>query len=114
MFNTYTAETLNAVRDILIQSAKFSRVYWWRPQATANSRREMEREESRPTVEWDESGHHYTARFDVMCYYGHTEAKGYYTKDGKRTNATAIRNSVNRMERDLKMAEMESELCEDC
>lgn len=110
MLNIYTAETLNAVRDILIQSAKFSRAYWWKPQATANSRRETERYESRPTVEWDESGHHYTARFDVECHYTYTEGKGYYTKDGKRTTATAIRNSANRMERDLKAAERERSL----
>lgn len=113
MLNNYTAETLKAVRDILIQSAKFSRAYWWSPKPNANSRREMERYESRPTIEWDESGHHYTARFDVVCHYSYTEGKGYYTKDGKRTNATAIRNSANRMERDLKAAERESELCED-
>lgn len=113
MLNNYTAETLNAVRDILIQSAKFSRVYWWRPEGSAYSRRMMERNESRPMVEWDESGHHYTAQFDVCCTCSHTEAKGYYTKDGKRTNATAIRNSANRMERDLKAAEMERDLCED-
>ena len=113
MLNIYTAETLNAVRDILMQAAKFSRVYWLRPQTTANSRREIERKESRPAVEWYESGHHYTARFDLICYCGHTEAKGYYTKDGKRTNAKAIRNSANRMERDLKAAEKESDICED-
>ena len=106
MLNNYTAETLKAVRDILIQSAKFSRAYWWSPQPNANSRRELERYESRPTIEWDESGHHYTASFDVVCHYS-------YTKDGKRTNATAIRNSANRMERDLKAAERESDLCED-
>lgn len=114
MLNNYTAETLNAVRDILLQSAKFSRSYWWSSQPTANSRREMERFESRPTVEWDESGHHYTARYDVVCHYSYTEGRGHYTKDGKRTNTIAIRNSANRMELDLKMAEMESKLCEDC
>lgn len=107
MIINYTAETLNAVRDILVQNTKFSRAYWWQPQPSANSRREMERRESRPTVEWDESGHHYTARFDVVCHYSYTEAMGYYVKDGERTNVTDIRNSANRMERYLKMAEME-------
>lgn len=113
MLNNYTAETLSAVRDILIQSNKFSRAYCWIPQPNANARREMERYESRPTVGWDESGHHYTARFDVVCHDTYTEGIGYYTMDGKRTNATAIRNSMNRMEHDLKAAERESELCED-
>lgn len=75
MLNNYTAKTLKAVRDILIQSTKFSRAYWWSPQPNANSRREMERYESRPTIEWDESGHHYTARFDVVCHYSYTEGK---------------------------------------
>lgn len=113
MFNNYTAETLSAVRDILVQAAKFNNAYFWWPEKSAYSRRMMERNESRPMIEWDEGGHHYTAEFVVICTCGHTEGKGRYTKDGKKTNATAIRNSANRMERDLKMAEMESELCED-
>lgn len=98
MKNNYTLETVYAINDILMQAGKFASVFFWRPEGSAGMRRAMERKESRPMVEWDEGGHHYTAQFDVCCTCSHTEAKGRYTKDGRKTNSTAIRNSVKRME----------------
>lgn len=99
MLNNYSIKTVADVKDILAQAEKFRNVYFWRPEPSAGCRRSMERRESRPTVEWYESGHHYSARFDVFCTCSHTEAKARYTKDGKRTTAVAIHNSVKRMER---------------
>lgn len=93
-----TTETINAVRSIVKQVEKFKGCYFWQPEKLAGVRRSMEKRESRDTVEWTEGGHTYTARFDVECYCSHTEAKGTYTKDGKKTTLVAIRNSLKRME----------------
>lgn len=93
-----TTETINAVRSIVKQAEKFKGCYLWRPEKLAGARRSMEKRESRDTVEWTEGGHTYTARFVVECNCRHTEAHGYYTKDGKKTTLTAIRNSLKRME----------------
>ena len=98
MLDNYTIKTVSDVKDIFAQSEKFRNVYFWKPEASAGLRRSMERRESRPIVEWDEGGHHYTAQFDVSCTCSHTEAKARYTKDGKWTTAVAIRNSLKRME----------------
>ena len=98
MLNNYSTKTAADVKEILAQAEKFRNVHFWRPEPTAGGRRSMERRESRPLVEWDEGGHHYTAQFDVTCTAGgRTEAKASYTKDGKRTTAVAIRNSLKRM-----------------
>lgn len=98
MLNNYSIKTVADVNDIFSQVCKFRNVYFWRPEGSVNARRAMERKESRPLVEWDEGGHHYTAQFDVTCTCSHTEAAARYTEDGKRTTAIAIRNSLKRME----------------
>lgn len=97
MLNNYSIKTVADVKDIFAQAEKFRNVYFWKPEASEGIRRSMERRESRPTVEWDEGGHHYTAQFDVTWTCSHTEAKARYTKDGKKTTVVAIRNSLKRM-----------------
>lgn len=106
MLNNYTIKTVGDVKDIFAQAEKFRNAFFWRPEAVAGCRRSMERRESRPMVEWDEGGHHYTARFDVSCTCSHTEGKAQYTKDGKKTTVVAIRNSVKRMELELDRQEV--------
>lgn len=101
MLNNYTIKTVADVKGIFAQAEKFRNVYFWKPEVCAGGRRSMERRESRPIVEWDEGGHHYTAQFDVTCTCSHTKANARYTKDGKRTTSVAIRNSVKRMELEL-------------
>lgn len=97
MLNNYSIKTVADVKDIFDQAEKFRNVYFWSPEPSARARRSMERRESRPIVEWDEGGRHYTARFDVTCTCSHTKAAARYTKDGKKTTAVAIRNSLKRM-----------------
>lgn len=106
MLNNYSIKTVADVKDIFDQAEKFRNVYFWRPEHSAGGRRSMERRESRPMVEWDEGGHHYTAQFDVICTCSHTESAARYTKDGKKTTAVAIRNSVKRMEISLDRQEV--------
>ena len=98
MLNNYTIKTVADVKDISDQAEKFRGCYFWKPEGSAGARRSMEKRESRDKVEWTEGGHTYTAAFRVECYCSHTEAHGYYTKDGRKTTLTAIRNSLKRME----------------
>lgn len=93
-----TTETITAIRSIVNQAEKFRSCYFWKPEGSAGARRTMEKRESRDKVEWTEGGHTYTAAFRVGCYCSHTEARGEYTKDGRKTTLTAIRNSLKRME----------------
>lgn len=48
--------------------------------------------------EWSESGDTYTARFVYEESCNNVYAYGVYTRDGKKTTLTAIKNSLKRME----------------
>ncbi len=89
------------IADIIAQAEKFRSVYFWRPEGSAGGRRSMERRESRPEIQWQDGKDTYTAAFEVSCYCSHTEARGVYTKNGRKTTLTAIRNSARRMGADV-------------
>ena len=90
--------TVESIRDIISQAEKFRSVYFWRPEGSAGGRRSMERRESRPEIQWQDGKDTYTAAFEVSCTCSHTEARGIYTKNGKKTTLTAVRNSLKRLE----------------
>lgn len=83
---------------MMIETAERMRnAYFWMPPTNAGSRRAYERQNSVPTVKWNENGHVYTAEFRVICSCAHVYTNGVYTKDGKKTNLVAIRNSYKRL-----------------
>lgn len=82
----------------LINSAdKHRNAYFFRPIQGAGSRRSYERYHTHGPITWTESGHTFTAAYTVTCTCSAIYARGEYTRDGKRTTLTAIRNSYNRM-----------------
>ena len=85
------------IADIIEKAEDFRNSYFWEPPAVANARRSYEKYHSRPEIEWTEGGHTYTAEFTVECSCRNIYAKGYYTKDGKKTTLTAIKNSYKRL-----------------
>ncbi len=79
------------------QDRKYKKCYFWNSYGNSQDRGRRSREESIPEFSWDEGGHHYTAEFVVEYKYSYVKARGHYTKDGKKTNLTAIKNSYKRM-----------------
>lgn len=98
MTTTITAiDTISAIAAIINLADDMQYAYYFIPPYTARARRDYEDAHSIPTVEWDEGGRHYTAEFTTQCSCHNVYAKGSYTRDGKPTTLTAIRNSYRRM-----------------
>lgn len=92
-----TITIISAIASIISQAEKFKGAYFFTPAANSILRASYDKFHSRDTVEWDDNGHHYTARFDVCSTCSHVEAHGVYYKDGKKTTLTAIKNSYKRL-----------------
>lgn len=88
---------LSAIGAIIATADKYRSSYFWTPPCNASGRRSMERRDSKPLVTWSENGHEYSAAFDVRCSCHNVYAAGSYTRDGKKTTLTAIRNSYSRL-----------------
>lgn len=89
---------INMIRNLIETAEYFRSSYFWTPPGNAGSRRSYERAHTIPEFSWEEGGHTYTARFDVVCSCKNVYASGTYTKDGNKTTLTAIRNSLKRLE----------------
>ena len=90
-------EKLAIIGRIIETAEKFRNAYFWSPPNTAAGRRQMERYNNIDRVEWSEGDHNYTAEYTVNVTCSNVYAYGTYTRDGRRTTLTAIRNSYNRM-----------------
>ena len=91
-------ETIQAVRAIIAEADRMRNAYFFTPAGNASGRRSYEKYHSHPAVTWTESGHEYTAEYTVSCSCRNVYASGTYTRDGKKTTLTAIKNSLQRME----------------
>jgi hypothetical protein len=88
---------LYQIEKIIETAEKFRNAYFWNPPSSAGGRRSYEKYYSCPLIEWDENGHRYTAEYTVSCSCHNVYASGIYTRDGKKTTLTAIKNSYKRM-----------------
>lgn len=94
---TIDKETISVLDEIIKTAEKFKNAYFWNPPYSAHGRRNMEYKNSFDTIEWVENGNTYTAEYSVRCSCRNVYAYGRYTKNGKTTNLTAIRNSYKRL-----------------
>ena len=92
-----SAELINAIEAIINEAARMKNAYFWDPPTAAGLRRSYEKQHSHDMIEWNESGHSYTAKYTVDCSCKNIYAYGTYTKDGKKTTLTAIKNSLQRL-----------------
>lgn len=92
-----TESLKNAIGDIIREAEAMKNAWFFTPPCHAGSRRSYERYHSHDMVTWTENGHEYTAKFTVNCSCNNVYAYGEYTKDGKKTTLTAIRNSYKRL-----------------
>lgn len=90
-------DIITALQGIITEAETMKNAYFFTPPASANMRRAYEKKHSHPVVTWQESGHTFTAEYTVSCSCNNVYAAGTYTKDGKRTTLTAIRNSFKRL-----------------
>lgn len=90
-------ETIVKLEDIIEEAQKLKHAYFFTPPRTSTGREMYEEEHSWDMVSWEENGDEYTAEFKVECSAKHIIAKGYYTKNGNKTNLTAIKNSLKRL-----------------
>lgn len=95
-------EIINKINAIVEEATFMKNAYFWNPPCNATGRRSYEKQHSHSVVEWNEGGHHYTAEYTVSCSCKNIYAYGTYTRDGKKTTLTAVKNSLNRMEEMLK------------
>lgn len=88
---------IELIESIIAEADRMKSAYFFTPPTSAGERRSYEKRHSHPLVEWTEGGHTYTARYDVSCSCKNVYASGEYTKDGRKTTLTAIKNSLKRM-----------------
>ena len=88
---------INQIEAIVREADAMKRAYFFSSPGNASARRSYEKKHTHPLVSWTDNGHTYTAEFTVSCSCKNVYATGTYTKDGKKTTLTAIRNSLARM-----------------
>ena len=93
-------ETIHRIRA-LIRVAEFYRNAFYMPMPlTFNDCIKTEIHGNVPFFSWIDGNTKFTACYIVKCKENHIFAKGYYTRDGKKTNLTAIKNSLKRLEQE--------------
>lgn len=90
-------ETINKVGEIIAAAEKYKNAYFFTPPASASGRRWLENKYNLPEVEWKDGNDTYTASFSLECSCRNIYTSSCYTKNGKVTNLTAIRNSYKRL-----------------
>ena len=91
-------ETIHQISSLIAVADHYRYSYYMTPSSLAAGRRLEEKRGTVPEFTWTEGGHKYTACYKVTCSCVHVYASGYYTRDGKKTNLTTIKNSLARLE----------------
>ena len=91
-------EIIEGIREIIEEAEKMKASYFFHPDQTAGGRRSYEKRHSHEEITWKDGKDTFTARFTVSCSCRNVYAYGTYTRNGKKTTLTAIRNSLKRLE----------------
>lgn len=92
-----TEQDRTALTALIKHADELKAAYFFSPPGSAGQRRQYERRHKHERIEWEDGGHTYSAKLEVSCSCKNVYVYADYTKDGKRTNLTAIRNSAIRM-----------------
>ena len=83
----------------LVEDAEYLRnAYFWTPDPTAHGRRDFEKKHNHDEIAWTDGKDIFTAKYTVRCSCKNVYAWGEYTRNGKITTLTAVRNSLKRLE----------------
>lgn len=105
MKKNFDQTTIESVKKVVMEAAEMKNSFFWKPPYGADGRRRYEQEHSHDRVEWEENGHEFSAEFSVKCTCSNIYAYGTYTRDGKKTTLTGIKNSLKRMEQEVERNE---------
>lgn len=92
-------EIIEKLTEICEEADRMRNAYFFEPPKRAAERRDYEWYHSHPEISWEEGGHVYTAQYGVSCSCKYIYARGYYTKDGEKTNLKAIKSSLERLKK---------------
>lgn len=98
-------ETINLLKKLVATADHYRYAFYMTPSSLAAGRRWEEKRGTVPEFAWTEGGREYTACYKVICSCDHVYASGYYTRDGKKTTLTAIKNSLKRLEAEQEQEE---------
>lgn len=90
-------EDLTSLGCLIATAEKMRNSYFFSSPSCASQRRRYEKQHTFDEIAWTEGGDEYTAKYTVKCSCRNIYARGYYTRNGKDTTLTAIRNSFRRM-----------------
>jgi len=91
-------DVIDKIYNVLYEVDRCKGSYFWRPASSAKTRRYNEQKHNIEPFEWSESGDTYTAGFIYEESRNNVYTYGVYTRNGKKTILTAIKNSLKRME----------------
>lgn len=86
-----------SIQEVIDMADEMRYSYFWDNNLDAQDRAYYDDKHSTPEVCWEEGGHTYSAMFTTHSSRHNIYAKGYYYKDGVKTNLRAIRCSCDRM-----------------
>ena len=102
-------ETIHSIRALLAVADFYRNAIFLIPPSWSLGRQQEETRGYIPEFSWTEGGHRFTASYSVCCTDKRVIARGYYTRDGKKTNLTAIKNSLKRLEEEQEQEQEEKE-----
>ena len=94
------ATTVARIAATVAIAEEMKNAYFFAPPKSAAARRSYEKRRTCPEIEWREGGHSYSAALDVSCSCAHVYASGKYYRDGVKTTLTAIKKSLERLEKE--------------
>lgn len=89
------------IEKLIDTAEKFRKAYFWTPSNVAAIRRSYEKKHSISEFSWREGSDLYTAKYTVECSSKHIYAHGEYTKNGKKTTLLAVKNSLERLKKEV-------------
>lgn len=101
-------ETIHKIHALISVAEHFRNSFYMPVPLTMNEVIQEEISGTVPCFSWWDGNTKFTAFYIVKCKYNHIFAKGFYTRDGKKTNLTAIKNSLKRLEKEQEQEEKEN------
>ena len=101
--------TIHKIRALISVAEHYRNAFYMPVPLTVNECIQEEIRGAVPYFSWFDGDTKFTAFYIVKCKYNHILAKGFYTRDGKKTNLTAIKNSLKRLEKEQEQEQEKKE-----
>lgn len=101
-------ETIHKIRALIAVAEYYRNAFYMPMPPTAYGCALEELRGTVPYFSWNDGYHTFTAGYTVKCKYNHIFSKGFYYCDSIKTNLTAIKNSLKRLEKEQEQEEKEN------